>query len=123
MTSARGGIELEALARIRSATSSVVSLYLNTRWADEHQRERVRIFLKNELARIRRAGATDVDRDDSHGSRRKATRSSSSTAFLMRTAALFACRALGLHEIVPASHSRTPSSSRKLLPVAAHARR
>ncbi|HEU4368356.1 MAG TPA: hypothetical protein VFV05_09045 [Methylomirabilota bacterium] len=34
-----------------------MSVYLDTRWSDEHQRERVRIFLKNE---IRKAAAMSV---------------------------------------------------------------
>jgi hypothetical protein len=42
----------------------VVSVYLDTRWSDEQQRERVRIFLKNEIKRARdvgRARAWDLD--------------------------------------------------------------
>ncbi len=46
---------LAELARIQPASTPVVSVYLNTHWADEHQRDRVRIFLKNELARAREA--------------------------------------------------------------------
>src|SRR5438034_953600 len=40
------------LARLESSGSPVVSVYLNTEWVDEHQRERVRIFVKNALADI-----------------------------------------------------------------------
>ena len=43
------------LARIQSVSTPVLSVYLNTHWADEHQRDRVRIFLKNELTRAREA--------------------------------------------------------------------
>src|SRR5206468_3354970 len=41
---------LRELARFESSGSPVVSVYLNTEWVDEHQRERVRIFVKNALA-------------------------------------------------------------------------
>jgi hypothetical protein len=43
------------LAKIERAETPVVSVYLNTRWADEHQRDRVQVFLKNALAKARRA--------------------------------------------------------------------
>lgn len=90
---------LTALAKIRGARTPVVSVYLNTRWADEHQRERVRVFLKNEIRRARAAAGLDADLDwiqaqgeslitqarfpDAHG------------------VALFACEGLGLREIIP----------------------
>jgi peptide subunit release factor 1 (eRF1) len=48
---------LAELARIGPSPSPVVSVYLATRWADEHQRDRVRVFLKRELARAREGGA------------------------------------------------------------------
>ncbi len=93
---------LTELARIGGAATPVVSVYLNTRWADEHQRERVRIFLKNEIQDARQAHggpALDADLDwireqaealieqarfpDAHG------------------VALFACQAIDLREILP----------------------
>ena len=91
---------LTELAKIRGATTPVLSVYLNTRWADEHQRERVRVFLKNEILNARRhSGGLDADLDwiqtqgeslitqarfpDAHG------------------VALFACEGLGLREIIP----------------------
>src|SRR5205823_9386854 len=49
---------LAALARIVGAPSSVVSVYLRTRWADEQQRERVRVFLNAELKKARLASAS-----------------------------------------------------------------
>jgi hypothetical protein len=63
---------LTALARIETAPTPVVSVYLSTRWADEQQRERARIFLKGELRRAREAGglradATDLDWVESEG--------------------------------------------------------
>ena len=39
---------LKALARITPGAAPVISVYLDTRWSDEHQRERVRVFVKNE---------------------------------------------------------------------------
>jgi hypothetical protein len=48
---------LQALARITPAGVPIVSVYLDTRWSDEHQRKRVRTFLKNE---IRKAAAMSV---------------------------------------------------------------
>ncbi len=95
-------VRLTELARIERAATPVVSVYLNTRWGDEHQRDRVRVFLKNELSKARRAAgvrAAEADLDwiqaqgeslvaqtdwpDAHG------------------VALFACQALGLREVLP----------------------
>jgi hypothetical protein len=57
---------LTELARRPPSATPVVSVYLNTRWTDEMQRERVRIFLKNHL-RAARASApprpSDADLD------------------------------------------------------------
>jgi peptide subunit release factor 1 (eRF1) len=36
--------------------SGVVSVYLNTRWSDQHQRDRTRVFVRDEVRRARRAG-------------------------------------------------------------------
>jgi len=94
------------LSKIGPAPTPVVTVYLNTRWADEHQRGRVRIFLKNELAEARRghgprAAESDLDWIEAQGE-----------ALLSQTAmpeasgvALFACEALGLREMLP---SRVP---------------
>ena len=46
--------KLRDLARTTSGPTPVISVYLDTRWSDEHQRDRVRVFLKNE---IRKASA------------------------------------------------------------------
>jgi peptide subunit release factor 1 (eRF1) len=97
---------LTALGKINRAPAPVVTAYLNTRWADEHQRDRVRIFLKHHLAEARRAPGprameADLDWVEAQGE-----------ALLSQTAlpdtggvALFACEALGLREILP---SRVP---------------
>jgi peptide subunit release factor 1 (eRF1) len=75
-------------------------VYLNTRWADEQQRERVRIFLKNELRRARDAGRArreDLDWIEAQG-RALVEQSAVPDA---HGVALFACRAAGLQETVP----------------------
>ena len=93
---------LTALARIAKASTPVVSVYLDTRWVDEHQRERVRIFLKNELRRARqaanpRAAEADLDWIEAEGE-----------ALIGQArfpeahgVALFACQALDLREVLP----------------------
>lgn len=63
---------LAELAKLPPADPPVVSVYLNTRWADEEQRERVRIFLKNRLRAARTASAgrpadEDLDWIDAQG--------------------------------------------------------
>lgn len=94
--------QIEALARMRGATRSVLSVYLNTRWADEHQRERVRIFLKNELARAREIEGAGVDPDDFAWIEREGDALIAQGRFPdARGVALFTCRALGLREILP----------------------
>jgi peptide chain release factor subunit 1 len=78
-----------------------VSVYLNTRWADERQRERVRVFLKNAIREARKTRgapglAADLDWIQDQGEA------------LIKQAlfpeadgmALFACRALGLREVL-----------------------
>src|SRR5919206_2690709 len=41
--------ELRALAKFTSETMPVLSVYLNTQWRDQHQRERVTTFLERHL--------------------------------------------------------------------------
>jgi peptide subunit release factor 1 (eRF1) len=90
---------LGELARIMPAASPVVSVYLNTRWADEHQRERVRLFLKNELRLARAAGpgpalASDLDWIEAEGTRLVDQAEVPEADGVV----LFACHALGLRE-------------------------
>lgn len=94
--------ELSKLAKIKGAATPVVSVYLNTRWADEQQRERVRVFLKNAIRKARRSGGeegldADLDWIQAQGE-----------ALVSQTlvpeadgVALFACQALGLREMLP----------------------
>jgi len=41
--------EIKKLARIEASPYPFFSLYLNTRWDSEQQRERIRLFVKNQL--------------------------------------------------------------------------
>jgi hypothetical protein len=41
--------EIKKLARIEEGQYPFLSLYLNTKWDDEQQRERIRLFIKNQL--------------------------------------------------------------------------
>jgi peptide subunit release factor 1 (eRF1) len=91
---------VNALARLGGATSPVVSVYLDTRWTDEHQRGRVRVFLKNGLREARTgAGAelrADLDWIEEQGERlvEQAMRPDADGV------ALFACNPLGLREVL-----------------------
>ena len=93
---------LTALAKITEAGAPVVSVYLNTHWTDEHQRDRVRVFLKREIARAReesRDGRLDADLDWVEA---QAESLVNQTAFRdARGVALFASQALALREVVP----------------------
>ncbi len=115
---------LRELAKISGAPSPVVSVYLNTRWADEHQRDRVRLFLKNEL-RQARAGAPeaglarDLDWIEAQG----AALTSQAEVPEADGVALFACHALGLRERhpvrVPFEHAFVVADAPYLRPLAA----
>jgi hypothetical protein len=54
---------VRALARTAPGPTPMLSVYLDTRWVDEHQRARVRVFLKNETRRAAAtaAGALDAE--------------------------------------------------------------
>lgn len=89
------------LAKIGKADTPVVSVYLDTRWSDEHQRDRVRIFLKNEIAkareaRSRRAAPADLDWIKSAGDELVSQAAAPDT----RGVALFACESAGLRELL-----------------------
>jgi peptide subunit release factor 1 (eRF1) len=93
---------LTELAKMAKAPTPVVSVYLNTRWTDEHQRDRVRVFLKNELGTARRARAgraadADLDWIEAQGA---ALVSQAVDADAVGVA-LFACEAVGLRERLP----------------------
>jgi peptide chain release factor subunit 1 len=44
--------EIKKLARLEETPYPFLSLYLNTKWDDEQQRERIRLFTKNQLKRV-----------------------------------------------------------------------
>ena len=52
---------LQELARIKPGPAPVISVYLDTRWSDEHQRDRVRVFLKNETRKASAMAAGRLD--------------------------------------------------------------
>lgn len=89
------------LAKIGKGDTPVVSVYLDTRWSDEHQRDRVRIFLKNEIAKAReapgrRAAPADLDWIQSAGDELVSQAAAPDT----RGVALFACASVGLRELL-----------------------
>jgi peptide subunit release factor 1 (eRF1) len=93
---------LTALARIDGVTTPVVSVYLDTRWTDEHERERARIFLRNELNRARQAGAGGAHPDDLDWIERQGGSLIEQSEFPdAHGVALFACQALSLREVLP----------------------
>jgi hypothetical protein len=53
--------KLRELAAAEAGASPVVSVHLDTRWSDEHQRDRVRVFLKNEVRKAAAMAAGQLD--------------------------------------------------------------
>lgn len=93
---------LARLAKIKGAAAPVVSVYLNTRWADEHQRERVRVFLKSQLHRARQAeGHREIARDLDWIQAEGQALLEQSRFPDAQGVALFACQALRLREVIP----------------------
>ena len=93
---------LTELAKIKSTATPVVSVYLNTRWADEHQRDRVRVFLKNQIRKARESQAGLASYADLDWVQREGDALVSQARFPeAHGAALFACEALGLRVVIP----------------------
>jgi peptide subunit release factor 1 (eRF1) len=95
---------VERLRQSNATGPRIISVYLNTRWSDEHQRDLTRVFLTRELRHAREAGlgaSDDLDWIEQEG------RDLVGQVTLPNAhgIALFACRALGLREIFPV---RTP---------------
>jgi peptide subunit release factor 1 (eRF1) len=88
------------LERLPAARPGVVSVYLNTRWSDEHQRDRTRVFLTHELQRARAAGVAAPDDLDWVERKGQALVDQAESADA-KGVALFACQALGLREAIP----------------------
>jgi len=95
---------LRALAAIEDPASAVVSLYLDTRWTDEHQRDRARLFVANELRRARGGASAGLSKDLAWIEEQVA-RLVSGDADGAAGVGLFACDARGLREMV---RSRLP---------------
>jgi peptide chain release factor subunit 1 len=94
-------VKLRELARIETAPAPLVSVYLNTRWSDEHQRDRARIFAKKELERARQNSAGALDRDLDWIEARVGEVLTQAPFPGAHGVALFACHALGLREVLP----------------------
>lgn len=102
------GARLLALSRLPTAAEPVVSVYLDTRWTDEHQRDRTRAFVRDESRRARAAAsgtlAADLDWIEEQTSMLVAqTRQSAPHGV-----ALFACGAIGLRELVEVDAALDP---------------
>lgn len=95
------GRRLTELARLRSPAGPVVSVYLDVRWADEQQRDRVRLFLKNELRRAREGADDALGADLDWIEERGRLLIEQALVPDANGVALFACGALRLREILP----------------------
>lgn len=90
---------LAALAKITAAPGPVVSLYFNVGWDDEHERERSRIFVKNEIRQGRAAaGTADRETDLDWLEEQAEALLGGARPDGVRGVALFACASLGLRE-------------------------
>src|SRR3990172_2718076 len=108
---------LAELARVKSTAPPVVSVYLNTRWEDEHQRDRVRLFLKNELRRARQgAGPPCAEPDLEWIEAQGEALVSQERLQGARGVAMFACGTAGLREVL---HVRVPFENALVLAAAA----
>ena len=57
--------ELRELAKFDAGTLPVISLYLNTQWRDQHQRQRATTFLRRH---VRQARSLDMESEVSRSS-------------------------------------------------------
>ncbi len=93
---------LTELAKIKKAPTLVVSVYLDTRWADEQQRDRVRVFLKNEIRQARKAADVEGMEGDLDWIQTEGEALITQARFPeAHGVALFACQSLGLREVIP----------------------
>ena len=111
---------LRALSRMAPPPSPVVSVYLNTHWTDEHQRERARVFLKNEIRRARAGATTELEADLAWVERQGEALVEQSKCPNACAVALFGCRSAGLREVLPL---RTPVDDFFVVAAAPHLRR
>jgi peptide subunit release factor 1 (eRF1) len=93
------------LAKLHVPTG-VVSVYLNTRWADEHQRDRTRLFVREEVQRARHARARrDLDAALAWIEGETDALVGQARDVSVPGAALFVCPAAGVREVIA---SRAP---------------
>ena len=93
---------LAELARIEAAPTPVVSVYLDTRWADEHHRDRVRLFLESAIGRARADASGAALADDLRWVEEEGRRLvAQEVAPDARGIALFACAGLGVRDLLP----------------------
>ena len=111
---------LRALSRMAPPPSPVVSVYLNTHWTDERERERARVFLKNEIRRARAGATTELEADLGWVERQGTALVEQSKCPNARAVALFGCRSAGLREVLPL---RTPVDDFFVVAAAPHLRR
>lgn len=91
---------LAEFARLTPAPAPVVSAYLDTLWGDEHQRDRVRVFLADELKKARAGAATGLAADLDWIAQEGEAIVNQTRHADARGVVLFACGALGLREVV-----------------------
>jgi peptide subunit release factor 1 (eRF1) len=90
---------LVELARLGPGSTPAVSVYLDSRWTDEHQREGARILLKNGVRDAGDAGRADAD-DLRWIAERGMALVGQAVGPNVGGVALFACRSLGLREMI-----------------------
>jgi len=89
------------LAKLPPSETPVVSVYLNTRWGDEDQRERVRIFVKNEIRKARTSATPPSEADIAWIEARVQRLIDQTESPDANGMVLFACEAAGLREALP----------------------
>jgi hypothetical protein len=93
---------LSGLARLRSGSEPIVSLYLDVRWSDEQRRERVRVFTRERVRRVLghylpgSPGRAELERTLGRVESYVAGLSSQAHEETQAGLALFACETLGL---------------------------
>lgn len=121
---------LHELAGLRCDRDPIVSVYLNTRWSDEHQRDRMRLFVQD---RLRWARSQGFDGANGEALEKSLARIERYTEDLFRQAvdvdangvAIFACDGLGLFRTMtfgqPFKEQFSLGDSPHLLQLARHA--
>jgi peptide subunit release factor 1 (eRF1) len=92
---------LKRLARITPGAGPVISVYLDTRWSDEHQRERVRVFVKNESRKAAAMAAGQLGADLAWIDEQAEQLVAQTLHAGAPGVALFASEARGLREAIP----------------------